>query len=155
MEARPPAGSGRGGAASTREGLAAVERVERLAATAGLPTAAVARVRLVCAALREALKRCAAMAAPDAEAYTLIATATGYLPDALEAYLELPAQWAVEQPGQDGRTSLMVLCDSLDLLTVVTRDALGDMIRRDARALVVHDRFLRDRFGRSSLDLGP
>ena len=54
-----------------------------------------------------------------------------------------------------GKTSLMVLCDQLDLLGV-TLDKISDAVsREDANALVAHGQFLAEKFGESSLALAP
>ena len=50
-----------------------------------------------------------------AEAYSVMATATDYLPEAIGAYTRLPRQWADSRPIENGKTSLMLLIDQLDL----------------------------------------
>jgi len=87
-----------------------------------------------------------------------MATATNYLPEAIGAYLRLPRSWADSRPVEGGRTSLMVLCDQLDLLADTMDEVLDAVCRGDADALVAHGRFLAEKFGPAAsgggLDLG-
>jgi len=93
------------------------------------------------------------------QAHTVVATATSYLPEAVGGYLRLPREFADRRVVSHGKTSLMVLCDQLDLLGV-TLDRISDAVsREDAQALVAHGQFLAEKFGESALaitpDLGP
>ncbi len=86
----------------------------------------------------------------SAEAYSVMATATDYLPEALGGYLRLPRQWADSRPIEDGKTSLMLLIDQLDLLGATMDKIFDAVVRVDADALVAHGRFLQEKFGASS-----
>jgi len=76
-----------------------------------------------------------------------MATATSYLPEALEAYLRLPRSFADRRPVDGNKTSLMVLVDQLDLLAVTMEKIRDAVYRSDAEALVAHGRFLAEKFG--------
>ena len=84
------------------------------------------------------------------QAYSVMATATDYLPEAIGGYLRLPRQWADSRPVDRGKTSLMILIDQLDLLGA-TMDKVFDAVNRaDAAALIAHGRFLQEKFGTGS-----
>ena len=82
----------------------------------------------------------------------MVQTATSYLPEAVGAYLRLPRSFADKRPVSDGKTSLMVLCDQLDLLANKMDEVLDAVCRADADALIAHGRFLQEKFGHSSLE---
>ena len=87
-----------------------------------------------------------------------MATATDYLPEAIGGYLRLPRQWADSRPIENGKTSLMLLIDQLDLLGATMDKIFDAVVRVDADALIAHGRFLQEKFGHAStgrdLDLG-
>ena len=69
------------------------------------------------------------------EAYSVMATATDYLPEAIGAYTRLPRQWADSRPIENGKTSLMLLIDQLDLLSATMDKIFDAVVRVDADAL--------------------
>jgi hypothetical protein len=79
-----------------------------------------------------------------------MATATDYLPEAIGAYTRLPRQWADSRPIENGKTSLMLLIDQLDLLSATMDKIFDAVVRVDADALIVHGRFLQEKFGHAS-----
>ena len=79
-----------------------------------------------------------------------MATATDYLPAAIGNYTRLPREWADSRPIENGRTSLMLLVDQLDLLGSTMDDILDAVVRVDADALIAHGRFLQAKFGSAS-----
>ncbi|GAA3556692.1 hypothetical protein GCM10022197_09860 [Microlunatus spumicola] len=133
--------------------LAALDATDASVADGAVPAPVASRVRRITRTVRETLPRVRNLGLGSAEAYAVTATATDYLPEALEAYTRLPRQWADSRPVEDGRTSLMLLVDTLDLLAS-TMDAIFDAaVRVDANALVVQGRFLQEKFGRTSSEL--
>jgi hypothetical protein len=96
------------------------------------------------------------LGAGSRQAHTVVATATSYLPEAVGGYLRLPRDFADRRVVSKGKTSLMVLCDQLDLLGA-TLDKISDAVSRaDADALVAHGLFLAEKFGGGSgLELAP
>ena len=70
----------------------------------------------------------------------------------------LPRQWADSRPIENGKTSLMLLIDQLDLLAATMDKIFDAVVRVDADALIAHGRFLQEKFGHAStggdLDLG-
>ena len=85
----------------------------------------------------------------------MLRTATSYLPEAVAAYLRLPRDYADHRAVDGGKTSLMVLCDQLDLLASKMDEVFDAVCRADADALIAHGRFLADKFGSGSLALDP
>lgn len=129
--------------------LASLDRVEALVET-GVAFPVSSRVHHVTDTVRQILPRADAIPFTSMDSYTLMATATDYLPEALGAYLRLPRDWADTRPIENGKTALMLLIDQLDLLGG-TMDKIADALnRRDAQALIVHGRFLQEKFGTSS-----
>ena len=125
-----------------------------LARTSGkAPAAVTARVRRVAETVHEMAPRLDRLGAGSQQAHTVVATATSYLPEAVDAYLRLPRDFADRRVVDRGKTSLMILCDQLDLLGA-TIDKISDAVSRaDAVALVAHGRFLEEKFGTSGLTL--
>jgi hypothetical protein len=145
--------------APTREDLlAAVDRVEAQARDGKVPGMVMSRLTRVTLIVRETIPRMDRLGAGSVQAYNVMATATDYLPEAIGGYLRLPRQWADTRPVDRGKTPLMILVDQLDLLGR-TMDKVFDAINSaDAEALVVHGRFLQEKFGHAasggSLGLG-
>ena len=138
--------------------LQALVRVEQLVADGAVPAVVASRVGRVVRIVRETIPRLGNLGG-SAQAYSVMATATDYLPEAIGGYLRLPRQWADSRPVDRGKTSLMILIDQLDLLGS-TMDKVFDAVNRaDAAALIAHGRFLQEKFGTGStgggLALGP
>lgn len=139
-------------APTEEELLAALDATDASVAGGQVPAPVASRVRRITRTVRETLPRVRNLGLGSAEAYAVTATATTYLPEALAAYTRLPRQWADSRPVEDGKTSLMLLIDALDLLARSMDQILDAAVRVDANALVVQGRFLQEKFGRSSLD---
>ena len=145
-------------APTTEDLLQALVRVEQLVADGAVPAVVASRVSRVVRTVRETIPRLGNLGG-SAQAYSVMATATDYLPEAIGGYLRLPRQWADSRPVDRGKTSLMILIDQLDLLGS-TMDKVFDAVNRaDAAALIAHGRFLQEKFGTGStgggLALGP
>ena len=111
-----------------------------------VPSAVETRVERVVSIVRETIPRLDQLGAGSYEAHSVVATATSYLPEAVGAYLRLPRQWADSRPISGGKTSLMVLCDQLDLLGYKMGQVYDAVCRADAEALVAHGAFLAEKF---------
>jgi len=136
--------------ADVRKELAEVERAVR----GKVHPSVEERVRRVADIIRETLPRADALGPGSAQAHSLVQTATDYLPEALDTYLKLPRMYAEQQPVSDGKTSLQLLCDQLDLLGARMHEVFTAVCQSDADALVAHGRFLKEKFAPGSLDLG-
>jgi len=130
--------------------LAALDRVVQQATDAKAPPAVRSRLSRVANTVRLTLPRLRNLGLGSSEAYSVMATATDYLPEALGGYLRLPRDWADSRPIENGKTSLLLLIDQLDLLGA-TMDKVFDAVNRaDAEALITHGRFLQAKFGHTS-----
>ncbi len=130
--------------------LAALARVEALVAAGAVPAPVASRVRRVDRVVRDTIPRLASLGMGSAQAYSVMATATDYLPEAVSGYLRLPRQFADNRPVDRGKSSLMVLIDQLDLLAATMDKVFDAVCRDDAAALVAHGRFLQEKFGTAS-----
>jgi hypothetical protein len=126
---------------------AALDRTDTSMTDAGVPSVVVARVHRITAAIRDTIPRLDALGAGSPLAYSVMATATDYLPEAVGGYLRLPRRFADTRPVDAGKTSLMVLVDQLDLLGRTMDEVFDAVCRDDAIALVAHGRFLAEKFG--------
>jgi hypothetical protein len=81
--------------------------------------------------------------------------AISYLPDALKAYLSIPAQYASSRVLHDGKNAQEIFRDTLAELERKVKELADDLASQDAHAFLVHSRFLHDKFGRSPLIEAP
>ncbi|HEX2706227.1 MAG TPA: hypothetical protein VHM65_10740, partial [Candidatus Lustribacter sp.] len=130
--------------------IEALTRVETLARQGAVPGPVMSRLARVTRVVRDTIPRLDALGAGSVSAYNVMATATDYLPEAIGGYLRLPRQWADSRPVDRGKTSLMILIDQLDLLGATMDKVFDAVCRSDAEALVVHGRFLQEKFGSPS-----
>lgn len=132
--------------------VASVHEVER-DIEGRVPPAVTARVHRIARVVEDMAPRLDRLGLGSRQAHTVVATATSYLPEAVEGYLRLPRDFADRRVVADGKTSLMVLCDQLDLLGATLTKISDAVSRQDANALVAHGQFLAEKFGSSSLEL--
>ena len=130
--------------------LAALDAVEAMVARGVVPAPVASRVTRVSRTVRDTIPRLSNLGAGSQQAYNVMATATDYLPEAIDGYLRLPRQWADSRPVDRGKTSLMILIDQLDLLAATMDKVFDAVCRADAAALVAHGRFLAEKFGHAS-----
>ena len=115
-----------------------------------------ARVDRVATILRETLPRLDQLGPGSQHAHDVLRTATSYLPEAVAApTCGCRGAFADHRPVSDGKTSLAVLCDQLDLLAAEMDEVFDAVCRADADALVAHGRFLAEKFGSGALALDP
>ncbi|WP_182526114.1 hypothetical protein [Nocardioides dongkuii] len=127
--------------------LAALNRVNAMLVEGNAPPVVTSRVRRIARTINDTLPRLRNLGAGSADSYSVVATATDYLPEAVGGYLRLPRDWADTRPVDGYKTSLMVLIDQLELLAA-TMDKIFDAANRaDAQALVAHGMFLQAKFG--------
>lgn len=130
--------------------LAALDRVEAMVAGGAVPAVVASRVTRVCRTVRDTIPRLQSLGSGSPQAYSVMATATDYLPEAVGGYLRLPREFADSRPVDRGKTSLLVLVDQLDLLAATMDQVYDAVYRADAAALVAHGRFLAEKFGHAS-----
>lgn len=120
-----------------------------------VPAAVGARVDRIASRVRDCIPRLAQLGPMNAQAHAVLRTATSYLPEAVAGYLRLPREFADNRPVQNGKTSLVVLCDQLDLLASKMDEVFDAVCRADADALIAHGRFLAEKFGSNALSVAP
>ena len=130
--------------------LQALDRVVAMVGDGAVPAPVASRVKRVAETVRQTMPRLRNLGLGSPEAYSVMATATDYLPEAIRGYTRLPRQWADTRPIERGKTSLMLLIDQLDLLGATMDDIFDAVVRVDADALIVHGRFLQEKFGHGS-----
>ena len=128
----------------------ALDRVEAMVAGGVVPPPVQSRVKRITSTVRQTMPRLRNLGLGSPEAYSVMATATDYLPEAINGYLRLPRQWADSRPVENGKTSLMLLIDQLDLLAGTMDKIFDAVVRVDAAALIAHGRFLQEKFGHPS-----
>jgi hypothetical protein len=114
-----------------------------------------ARVSRISARVTDCIPRLAQLGPMNSQAHAVLRTATSYLPEAVAGYLRLPRDFADNRPVQHGKTSLVVLCDQLDLLAAKMDEIFDAVCRADADALIAHGQFLAEKFGPSALSVAP
>jgi hypothetical protein len=130
--------------------LSALDRVQAMVAGGAVPAPVASRVNRVSRTVRETMPRLRNQGLGSPQAYSVMATATNYLPEAINGYLRLPRAWADSRPIENGKSALLLLIDQLDLLASTT-DKIFDAVNRvDADALIAHGRFLTAKFGTPS-----
>ena len=138
--------------------VAALARVEQMLADGNAPPVVVSRVHRISALVTATLPRLRNLGQGTLDSYSVVATATDYLPEALGGYLRLPREWADTRPIDGYKTALMVLIDQLELLAATMDKILDAATRSDAQALIAHGQFLQAKFGHptdgSDLTLG-
>ncbi|GGK68278.1 hypothetical protein [Ornithinimicrobium pekingense] len=127
---------------------AALTQTEELLASSALPSVVTARAQRVVDTVRDTVPRLGRVSGSDL-GYTVVATATDYLPEAVGAYQRLPRRYADTRPVDGAKTSLMVLVDQLDLLGLTMDRVFDAVYRDDARELVAQGRFIAEKFGSS------
>ncbi|WP_205473138.1 hypothetical protein [Nocardioides sp. SYSU D00038] len=136
----------------------ALERLDALLRDQNAPPVVTSRVSRIERTITDTLPRLRHLGAGSADSYSVVATATDYLPEAVGGYLRLPREWADTRPIDGYKTSLMVLVDQLELLGATMDKILDAANRADAQALLAHGRFLQAKFGHEAgpgLTLGP
>ncbi len=71
-----------------------------------------------------------------------------YLPDTLDNYLQLPSHMARTERLRDGRTAEQALQEQFHLLDHALADLTRSYFERDAQGLLIHGRFIKDKFAR-------
>jgi len=129
---------------------AALNQVSAMLADNNAPPVVVSRVQRIARTINQTLPRLSGLGLGSEASYSVVATATDYLPEALQSYLRLPRDWADTRPIDGPKTALMVLIEALELLAVTMDQILDAANRADAQALIAHSRFLDAKFGHSS-----
>jgi hypothetical protein len=111
-----------------------------------LPSEATERVRRIEALLAEAEPIIARGGATDEAAFSLRETRTRYLPDTINAYLDVPPSLRRE-PDAGGRTPDDRLIAQLEHLERAAAQRLRELGARSTDSVAANERFLTERFG--------
>ncbi len=120
-----------------------------------VPDVVARRVKYIAGSITDSLRRADSLGEGSSEVFGLVKTATDYLPTALQSYLDLPRHYADRKVLQNGKTSLVILIEQLDLL-IKKMDEIAEAVNRaDSDKLIAHGRFLAEKFGKdgSGLDI--
>lgn len=88
----------------------------------------------------------------DYNVYNVRQTALEYLPDAVNKYLDLPADFAQNHVLSNGKTAYQTFIEQLNLLEDTVRSLMTSAYQDDANGLMVHGRFLAEKFANQSLN---
>ncbi len=80
------------------------------------------------------------------QTYNVRHTALEYLPDALDKYMTLPDNFKDSHDLGGGKTAKDILLEQLDILDTTMKDLVGDVYQEDAQSLLIHGRFLKEKF---------
>lgn len=127
--------------------LAALNRVNAMLREGNAPPVVTSRVVRIARTIHQTLPRLRNLGLGSQEGYSVVATATDYLPEAVSAYLRLPREWADTRPIHGSKTSLMLLVEQLELLGATMEQIFDAANRADAQALIAHGQFLDAKFG--------
>ena len=144
----------RSGPPTTEQLLGALDAIEAQAREGKVPGVVLSRLLRVTRIVRQTLPRLSNLGLGSSQGFSVMATATDYLPVAIGNYLRLPRDWADTRPIDGYKTSLMVLVEQLELLASTMDKILDAANRADAQALIAHGMFLDAKFGHTS-DGGP
>jgi hypothetical protein len=123
--------------------------------TAGrVPPDLAAQAVAISTAIKEILPRADALGAGSPGQFVLVQCATDYLPSALQAYLDLPRNYAEHHVVAEGKTPHALLSDQLSMLKKQIDEIADAVNRADTDKLLANGRFLAEKFGRGPLDLG-
>lgn len=152
QEAQTPEPAPAAPALQTGDGILSAVRATEERIRGKVPLLVQARVRRVGLVVEEMAPRLDRLGTGTQQAHTVVATATSYLPEAVDAYLRLPRDFADHRAVSRGKTALMLVVDQLDLLARSLQQISDAVSRQDAQALIVHGAFLAEKFAQSSLD---
>lgn len=118
-----------------------------------LPADVTARLAEIRGRVLELLPHAADLPGGAQDLFVLQRTARDYLPTTISMYLALPPDYATTRVVQDGKTSLQVLRDQLELLDGQMAEIADAVHKRDSDRLLAQGRFLEERFGHPTGEL--
>lgn len=124
--------------ASLNELLASIRR--------RVPADILAKTERMTATILDVLPRLGEVDGGSHNTHVIRQTVLDYLPTALQNYLALPSAFARLHPLRDGKTAHQLLLEQLDLLDGKMREIAADLHHQDSQQLLIHGRFLEDKF---------
>lgn len=155
IDLRPGALHGTGGVASAAD-LAdqlAVLRRSMTAETRRLPDDASSRLARILDALDQIVARWSDLSEATDQAHTVEQMILDYLPTSIQRFLNLPRSFAIASRVEGRKSAQEELVDQLDILETESDRIRTALYTKDVAALEDQSRFLREKFGRSELDL--
>lgn len=116
-----------------------------------VPADIFAKVESIRRTILEILPQVENISVGDQNIYNIRQVALTYLPETLANYRKLPAEVATKKPLKDGKTAHKLLLEQLDLLDGKLKEILEDFVHNDTDRLLVHGRFLEEKFAQSEL----
>lgn len=103
------------------------------------------KVKSIRASTLDVLPQIIGGSAGNYDLFTVKQTALDYLPETLEAYLNLPPTFARVHPLRDGKTAKQILLEQLTLIDDTMKEVVINIHQQDANQLLANQRFLEDR----------
>jgi hypothetical protein len=145
-------GGGAASAADLAEQLKLLRRSMK-AETRRLPDDATAVLGRILDSLEQVVARWADLASAPDQAHSVEQMILDYLPTSIQRYLNLPRSFALSSRVEGKKTAHEELLDQLGILETESDRIRTAVFTRDVDALGDQSRFLREKFGRSELDL--
>jgi len=155
IDLRPGPLHGNGGVASAADLSAqlAVLRRSLTVETRRLPDDARSRLARILDALDQIVARWSDLAGAADQAHTVEQMILDYLPTSIQRFLNLPRSFALSGRVEGRKSAQEELVDQLDILETESDRIRTALYAQDLAALEDQSRFLREKFGRSELDL--
>ncbi len=118
-----------------------------------LPDDATEKVIQIASTIIAILPRLPNLAGGEHKVYTVRQTVLDYLPEAINNYRALPREYAETEPIEGGKTAHQLLVEQLTVLAKQIDAIAAEFPQSDAQRLMIHGRFLEDKFaeeGKSS-----
>jgi hypothetical protein len=111
-----------------------------------VPAEILAKVQSITQSIAEALPYIENLDSGEYDVHVLRQMALDYLPSTMQNYLNLPKAYARLHPVKDGKTATQLLSEQLTLLDRKLVEIVEDIHRKDTERMLVHGRFLEDKF---------
>jgi hypothetical protein len=146
---------GTGGVASAADLAAQLAVLRRLmrAEARRLPDEATSRLARILDALDQVVARWSDLSGAADQAHTVEQMILDYLPTSIQRFLNLPRSFALAGRVDGRKSARDELIDQLDILETESDRIRTALYTKDLAALEDQSRFLREKFGRSELDL--
>ena len=120
-----------------------------------VPDIAFQKVESIKSSIMDILPYITDVESADYNVFTIRRTALDYLPETLENYLNLPPAYRNIHPVKDGKTAKQILIEQLDILDKEMKEISEYFYRDDTQKLLVHSRFLEEKFAKPDLLFQP
>lgn len=111
-----------------------------------LPSDVTEKVIQIASTIIAILPRFPNLASGEHKVYTVRQTVLDYLPEAINNYRALPREYAETEPLREGKTAHQLLLEQLTVLSRQINAIAAEFPQSDAQRLMIHGRFLEDKF---------